>query len=532
VAGQDQNFEATGGAVVQEDSNDPWIGQTLGSYQILKRIGHGGMGVIYLARHQSLDRLDAIKFLPEQFAQDAAYIELFFREAKAAARLSHPNIVAVHDAGSYQGIYYFVMDFVEGRDLGTVLKERGVLSVPEAVAYVRQAAQALGYANKKGIVHRDVKPENLLLTSEGVIKVADLGLAKWMGDVDGTFTQGEWVLGSPIYISPERLKDPHFNDPRMDIYSLGATFYHLVTGKIPYQGSSPVIMSQHLTAPVPDPTESNPIIESRIGAIIRKMLAKELGDRYQTMEEVDAVLADYELSKTRPSVPVPFKSPIAPTKTTNGSGQQSGKKTALLISIIVVLLSVAAYLMMHSPSQPEPTGKAPVSTPGAGTTAPIAVGTSLLLSDFNQSPADFKAKQLFDVQTIASQCDSRVDPGAGFEGSGGWRIDYDISGKDATARVSLKLPNVDATPYKDLVFRIRSPSGLFNLPVELTVGPSLRRYMIQDVGAEWKMVRIPLKSLSFPSLSPLTEFTVVFERQTTSVKQGTLLIDDIMLSRD
>jgi serine/threonine protein kinase len=280
-----------------EDPDDPWIGQTLGSYEILRRIGQGGMGVVYLAKHQSLDRLDAIKFLPDQLAQDATYIELFFREAKAAAKLNHPNVVAVHDAGSINGVYYFVMDFVEGRDLGTILTEKGVLPMAEAVEYTRQAAGALGYAHSKGIVHRDVKPENLLLTPEGAIKVADLGLAKWSGEESSLMTQSGDILGSPVYIAPERLRDHQLIDPRTDIYSLGATIFHLLTGSIPYAGTSPVIMSKHLTDAVPDPRTINPEVDKDLSGIVMKMMAKEPADRHQTMEEVEEDLGDYLAGK-------------------------------------------------------------------------------------------------------------------------------------------------------------------------------------------------------------------------------------------
>jgi serine/threonine protein kinase len=518
VAGQDPNSQAQSGAV--QDTPDPWIGQMLGSYEILRRIGFGGMGVVYLARHQSLDRLDAIKFLPEQLAHDAAYVQLFFREAKAAARLAHPNVVGVHDAGVISGVYYFVMDYVEGHDLGTLLKERGTLPVPDAISYIRQAAVALGYAHKKGIVHRDVKPENLLLTNDGVIKVADLGLAKWTGDADGTFTQGEWVLGSPVYISPERLKDPHFNDPRMDIYSLGATFYHLVTGKIPYQGSSPVIMSQHLTAPVPDPTASNPVIDPRISVIIRKMLAKELQDRYQTMEEVEAALADFQNGRASLS--------SALESIAQEESKGSSKTKWIVIAVLVIAAVLGGIFFFKSSAAPTP--------PEATVTRmakPVEVGGSLPLADFNQSAMDLRANQMFGVQTNEAQCESRVDPGAGFESSGAWRIDFDVSRKEASARTWLKLSDVDATPYKDLIFRIRSSGeSSFNLPIEVTIGPAQRRYLIRGVGPEWKMVRVPLNSLAFPSLTPMTGFTVVFEKETTSLKQGTIFIDDVVLAKE
>jgi serine/threonine protein kinase len=274
-------------------ADDPWIGQRLAGYTILRRIGVGGMGIVYLARHESLDRLAAIKFLTRHLTVEPAYVELFLREARAAAKMNHPNIVGVYDAGCVgDEVYYFIMEYVEGRDLGAVQNELGNIPVGEAVGYIRQAAAALGYAHKKNIIHRDVKPENLLLTKEGVIKVADLGLAKWIGD-ESTMTQSGWVLGSPHYISPERLRDAQTVDPRSDVYSLGATLYHLLTGRIPYEGSPPVVMSMHLHAPLPNPREANPNLDYDICDILQRMMSKDPADRYQNMEDVEKALAAY-----------------------------------------------------------------------------------------------------------------------------------------------------------------------------------------------------------------------------------------------
>jgi len=286
----DDDAGAEGGFV------DPWIGQDLAGYTIIERIGEGGMGIVYLGRHESLGRLAAIKFLGAHMVDDKAYIERFLHEARGAAKLNHPNIVQVYDAGSMgDNIYYFIMEYIEGKDLGMLLREKRIFSVSEAAGYVRQAAAALGYAHHKQIVHRDVKPDNLMLTADDVIKVGDLGLAKWTGDeLEGGATQSGMVMGTPFYISPEQVRGSKHVSARCDVYSLGATFFHLVTGKIPYEGSSPaVIMSMHLSNPVPEPSKINPALDRDICGIIKKMMAKKPDERYQSMEEIDTVLAEY-----------------------------------------------------------------------------------------------------------------------------------------------------------------------------------------------------------------------------------------------
>ena len=303
---------------------DPWVGQYLADYYIIRRLGEGGMGIVYLARHQSLDRLAAVKFLGAHMVDDKGYIERFLNEARGAAKLNHPNIVAVYDAGSMgENIYYFIMEYIEGQDLGTLLRERHIFPVPEAVGYIRQAAVALGYAHKKRIIHRDIKPDNLMLTHEGTIKVGDLGLAKWMSDDgSGGMTQSGVVMGTPFYISPEQVRGSRDVDWRSDIYSLGATLHHMVTGRIPYEGTSPaVIMAMHLNSPVPEPNRANPSLDADVCAIIRKMMAKNVEDRFQTMEDVDAALAEYQAGKMRsaqfaPGVvsPLPAQPPTEPQR--------------------------------------------------------------------------------------------------------------------------------------------------------------------------------------------------------------------------
>jgi serine/threonine protein kinase len=286
---------------------DPWIGQNLAGYSIIQRIGEGGMGIVYLARHQSLNRLAAVKFLGAHMVSDKAYVERFLHEARGAAKLNHPNIVQVYDAGSMgEDVYFFIMEYVEGKDLGTLLREMRIIPVGEAVKFARQACAALAYAHRNQIIHRDVKPDNFMLTAESTIKLGDLGLAKWTGDeASGGMTQTGVVMGTPFYISPEQVRGAKDVDARADIYSLGASLFHMVTSKIPFEGPSPaVIMAMHLNNAVPEPSRINPALDRDICAIIKKMMAKKPEERYQSMDEVDAVLAEYQSRKSHPTQPL------------------------------------------------------------------------------------------------------------------------------------------------------------------------------------------------------------------------------------
>ena len=223
--------------------------QELGGFELLSRLGQGGMGAVYKARQKSMDRLVALKILPKNLAKNQDFISRFLREARAAGKLSHPNIVTGIDAGFADGYYYFAMEYVEGRNLGDRVRSDGPLPEKEVLEIGRQIAEALEYAHDAGMVHRDVKPENILVTREGQAKLCDLGLARTSGgsDDEARVTQAGFAVGTPYYISPEQVRgeDP---DSRADIYSLGCTLYHLLAGQPPFVGPSALAtMQKHLT---------------------------------------------------------------------------------------------------------------------------------------------------------------------------------------------------------------------------------------------------------------------------------------------
>ena len=261
-------------------------GSRFGDYEILEELGAGGMGKVYRARDLTLDRVVALKTLARQLSQDTDYVQRFLKEARAAARLNHPNIVQIYDFGCVDSIYYLAMEFVDGHSLGTYLK-RGHFSEPESVQIIRHACRALSVAHADGIVHRDIKPDNLMLTSRGDVKLVDLGIAKRL-DEDHSLTQTGQAIGTPHYISPEQIRGQRDVDSRADIYSLGATLYHLLTGHTPYPGSSgPIVMSMHLVEPLPDPRRFEASLTDGVCRVVRKMMAKNRDERYPDVYALD-----------------------------------------------------------------------------------------------------------------------------------------------------------------------------------------------------------------------------------------------------
>jgi eukaryotic-like serine/threonine-protein kinase len=267
----------------------------IADFEILAKLGEGGMGAVYKARQASMDRLVALKVLPPQAARDPKYKERFFREARVSAKLNHLNIMSGIDCGEADGFVYFAMEYIEGPTLRQIMKKRGAFEPYEAAQIMRQMADALIYAATRKLIHRDVKPDNIMLTAEGVAKLCDLGLAKQASTPQaGTESQpvsDGAAVGTPHYISPEQARG-HVNlDARCDIYSLGCTFYHLLAGQTPFAGdSSMVIMAKHLAETAPSPCAIDRDIPHAYGQIISKMMAKEPDDRYADGEELAADL--------------------------------------------------------------------------------------------------------------------------------------------------------------------------------------------------------------------------------------------------
>jgi hypothetical protein len=267
-----------------------------GRYRLLEKIGQGGMGAVFRAHDTQLGRTVAVKLLPAGKLADGEAVARFQREARALARLSHANIIQAHDSGQDGVDHFLVMEFVEGHSLARELAEKGRLAPTRAADYAHQAALALHHAHRHGLVHRDVKPSNLLVSPDGRVKLLDLGLARFLQDQvgDGTLTREGAGLGTPDYAAPEQFRDAHRADVRADIYSLGCTLYHLVAGRVPFPGSSLAEkLEAHLTREPPPLEELSPDIPAGLVLIVQRLMAKRPGDRFPSMAEVAEVLAPY-----------------------------------------------------------------------------------------------------------------------------------------------------------------------------------------------------------------------------------------------
>lgn len=259
--------------------------QPFRDYEILARVGAGAMGTVFKARQRKLDRVVALKVLKPSLARDTRYVDRLRREARIVAALNHPNIVAGYDLGEEGGYHFFVMEFVEGRSLKDLLKEWGMFPEEQVLTVGVQIASALDHAWQKGVIHRDIKPGNVLIDAAGMVKLTDMGLAK--GPADLTITRDGATVGTPQYIAPEQARNPQEADVRSDLYSLGATLYHMATGAPPFAGET---LAQVLTQvlhdrPVP-PRQLNPKLSEGLDLVLRKLLAKDPALRYQTPAEL------------------------------------------------------------------------------------------------------------------------------------------------------------------------------------------------------------------------------------------------------
>lgn len=257
----------------------------IGDFYILSRIGRGSMGTVYRAHDRRLDRPVAIKLLASHLAANPEFVKRFIHEARLAAKISHPNVVQIYDVGQWHGTHYIVMEYVEGRSLEEIIAE-GPISEEEAVRLGLDVAEALRAAMEKGVVHRDIKPGNILISANGKAKVADLGLAVLEGDTRET------TVGTPYYMSPEQAQGQNDIDVRSDIYSLGCTIFHAVTGRPPFLGAGAYeTLRMHADAKRPDVRAIRPGISARFSSVVRKMMATRPKERYQSPDELSEALA-------------------------------------------------------------------------------------------------------------------------------------------------------------------------------------------------------------------------------------------------
>lgn len=341
----------------------------IGPYQVLKKLGQGGMGAVYQARHVKLDKLVALKVLAPHLVDNAEAVQRFEREMKAVGKLEHPNIVRAMDAGQIGNTHYLVMEYVPGIDLQRLVKTGGRRAIGDACRLVRQAALALAYAHSHGLIHRDIKPSNLFLSSDGQLKVLDLGLAR-LGASSDSITNTGASLGTPDYMSPEQWTDMRLVDHRSDLYALGCTLFYLLTGSPPFggeqHGTVATKMAAHICGAVPSLAAVVPDMPPELQSVYQRLLAKQRDDRPTSALELAELLAPFA-DQDPADAPTPrLSSPAA---------QKSSPKPALRnwaiggVLAVVALVSAVAYLA-NAGRQQEPISKTPLAEKAADPVPP------------------------------------------------------------------------------------------------------------------------------------------------------------------
>jgi serine/threonine protein kinase len=350
----------------QPDAADVEALSHRGHYEVLGVLGQGGMGVVYKARNRKMNRLVAIKVLPPLKPQAPSAVARFEREMKAVARLTHPHIVAAYDADEAGGKHFLVLEYIDGVDLKSLVKAQGPLSVARAVAYLVQAARGLHYAHEQGIIHRDVKPANLMLDQSGTVKVLDLGLAAsvFESGTQADLTETGMFLGTADYLAPEQAANARDIDRRADVYSLGCSLYYLLTGRPPYDGGTVIQkVLAHREQPIPSLGDACPECPASLQQVFAKMLAKRPDERYRTMADVShdlaKVLAFLESSTLLGAAAPPQSAALAKGRT--GWRPGHGKRRTLGVAVLLLVGIGAALLLLnrlHTPDgADDPLGK-------------------------------------------------------------------------------------------------------------------------------------------------------------------------------
>jgi len=298
-------------------------------YQMLERLGAGAMATVYKAKQVSLDRHVAIKILPRKFSSNKQFIERFYAEGKAAAKLNHPNIVGAVDVGMAGETHYFVMEFVDGLTVYDELVKHGRYSEKRAIEIAMGVAKALDHSHKQGFIHRDVKPKNVMITKQGVVKLADMGLARAVSDREAAEAEAGKAFGTPYYISPEQIRGEVDVDQRADIYGLGCTLYHMVTGQVPFDGPNPsAVMHKHLRNEPKAPDELNPDLSNGVAEVIEAAMSKDRKARYASaadmLIDLEAVAKGEAPPQARKMFDFAALSAPEPAANANGKDKKAG----------------------------------------------------------------------------------------------------------------------------------------------------------------------------------------------------------------
>ncbi len=335
--------------------------QRIEGYRIIRKLGAGAMATVFLAQQKSLDRPVAIKVLPKKFSESKEFLERFYKEGRAAAKLNHANIVQAYDVGQSGEYHYFVMEYVDGESMYEQIIDKKRLSEEEAIPIIRQIATALKHAHERGFIHRDVKPKNIMITKGGEVKLADLGLARAFGDMEAAEAEAGRAYGTPYYISPEQIRGKKDITPAADIYSLGATAYHMVTGAVPFPGKNPSdVMHRHLKQELVPPDHINSSLSAGFSQIIEMMMMKDVARRYQNVgdviEDLDTMLRGETPHFAQPTLDFVMLAEVAQTSPSSVQVPQAANQPAeesissmwlpmLIISAILNLILIVLLLV-------------------------------------------------------------------------------------------------------------------------------------------------------------------------------------------
>lgn len=375
------------------------IGSILGGYKIEKVLGRGGMGVVYKGHELSLNRKVAIKVLSQRLCADKEFVERFKREARVIAALNHPHIVSILSYGETDGFYYFAMEYLTGRNLGQILKEKHKLPIEDALSIVSQVAGALSDASAKGVVHRDLKPSNIMVDDMGKVKVTDFGVAHFQ-DNENQLTSTGLFLGTPEYASPEQATGLEL-DVRSDIYALGTVLYNMLSGSPPFSGPSPLaVVAKIATEPVPPIRQLCPELPKQVCNLVDKMMAKDVDERFQTPQELMQAV-DYCLDNLGSDTPYIKGQTYQKTVTTVIPAQRSksglwGGILGVALAVLLVVWLVEGGLLKKQPI---------VETPESVDVAPIHHDTTAADS-VKQAPVNVVSNNL----TVAAARPTEKEP--------------------------------------------------------------------------------------------------------------------------
>jgi serine/threonine-protein kinase len=349
------------------------VGEVLADrYEVEELVGAGGMSSVYRAHDRLLDRKVALKVMHQHYGEDPEYVERFRREARSVASLSHPNVVTVIDRGEHEGRQFIVFEYIEGENLKQLIQRRGPAPVRTALELAKQIALALSFAHQQGLIHRDVKPQNVLLNGEGSAKVTDFGIARSL-DLQHGMTQTGTVLGTSDYIAPEQAQGQNV-DEHTDVYSLGVVLYELLTGEVPFPGESFVAVAmRHINEPPPPLHDSRPDVPADVEAIVRRAMAKDPADRFASMADfcaaIDGALAGLETG-THVSAP-PGHRPRH-VSAPRAHRRSSAWPVVLALVLLIALGAVLGYVLLHRSNGHHPTH--------GGSTSPVGGAGKVSLS--------------------------------------------------------------------------------------------------------------------------------------------------------